>query len=72
MIPVVEKFAERGFTPMSVFSMLDIEDEDDILTFSEIKNGLKRLKIHLLDTEWQQLMTAIDANGDGCVTIDEW
>ena len=72
MIPVVEKFAERGFTPMSVFSMLDIEDEDDILTFSEIKNGLKRLKINLLDTEWQQLMTAIDANGDGCVTIDEW
>ena len=57
---------------MSVFSMLDIEDEDDILTFSEIKNGLKRLKINLLDTEWQQLMTAIDANGDGCVTIDEW
>ena len=72
MIPVVEKFAARGFTPMSVFSMLDIEDEDDILTFSEIKNGLKRLKINLLDTEWQQLMTAIDANGDGCVTIDEW
>lgn len=57
---------------MQVFTMLDIEDEDDILTFSEIKKGLKRLKITLLDTEWKQLMTAIDANGDGAVTIDEW
>ena len=52
--------------------MLDIEDEDDILTFSEIKNGLKDLKISLLDTEWKALMTAIDANGDGAVTIEEW
>ena len=32
-------------------NILDIEDEDDILTFDEIKNGLKRLKIQLLDTE---------------------
>lgn len=52
--------------------MLDIEDEDDILTFSEIKTGLKRLKISLLDTEWQSLMKAIDIDGDGCVTIEEW
>ena len=52
MDSVVTKFAERGFTPLSVFTILDIEDEDDILTFSEIKNGLKRLKITLLDTEW--------------------
>ena len=43
--PVVSKFAEKGYTPLSVFTMLDCEDEDDILTFSEIKNGLKRLKI---------------------------
>ena len=52
--------------------MLDCEDEDDILTFSEIKNGLKALKIQLLDTEWQILMDAVDANGDGAVTIEEW
>ncbi len=52
--------------------MLDIEDEDDILTFDEIKNGLKRLKISLLDTEWQTLFKAIDKDGDGTVTIDEW
>lgn len=52
--------------------MLDIEDEDDILTFDEIKNGLKRLKITLLDTEWQTLFKAIDKDGDGTVTIDEW
>ena len=72
MEPVVAKFAERGFTPLSVFSMLDIEDEDDILTFSEIKNGLKRLKIQLLDTEWQMLFQAIDKDGDGTVTMEEW
>lgn len=70
--PVVAKFAERGFTPLSVFTMLDIEDEDDILTFSEIKNGLKRLKITLLDTEWKLLFDAIDKDGDGAVTIEEW
>ena len=70
--PVVQKFAERGFTPLSVFTMLDIEDEDDILTFDEIKNGLKRLKISLLDTEWKTLFEAIDKDGDGTVTIEEW
>ena len=70
--PVVAKFAEKGYTPLSVFTMLDIEDEDDILTFDEIKNGLKRLKIQLLDTEWKTLMAAVDANGDGAVTIEEW
>ena len=70
--PVVQKFAERGFTPLSVFMMLDIEDEDDILTFDEIKNGLKRLKISLLDTEWKSLFEAIDKDGDGTVTIEEW
>ena len=52
--------------------MMDIEDEDDILTFSEIKNGMKRLKIELLDTEWKMLMDAIDSNGDGAVTVQEW
>ena len=70
--PVVQKFADRGYTPLSVFTMLDIEDEDDILTFSEIKNGLKRLQITLLDTEWQMLFEAIDKDGDGSVTIEEW
>ena len=70
--PVVQKFAERGFTPLSAFTMMDIEDEDDILTFSEIKRGMKKLKIQLLDTEWKMLFDAIDANGDGAVTIDEW
>ena len=72
MEPVVAKFAERGFTPLSVFTMLDIEDEDDILTFSEIKNGLKRLKIDLLDSEWQMLFKAIDKDGDNTVTLEEW
>lgn len=72
MDSVVTKFAERGFTPLSVFTILDIEDEDDILTFSEIKNGLKRLKITLLDTEWQLLFEAVDKDGDGTVTIEEW
>ena len=55
-----------------MFTLLDIEDEDDILTFSEIKNGLKRLKIELLDSEWQLLFEAIDKNRDGSVTIEEW
>ena len=72
MEPVVAKFAERGFTPLSVFTMMDIEDEDDILTFSEIKNGLKRLKIDLLDSEWQMLFKAIDKDGDNTVTLEEW
>ena len=70
--PVVSKFAERGMTPSDVFTMLDIEDEDDILTLSEIKTGLRRLKVTLLDTEWQILMDAVDKNGDGAVTIEEW
>ena len=52
--------------------MMDIEDEDDILTLSEIKTGMRRLKITLLDSEWKILMDAIDANGDGVITIEEW
>jgi len=42
--PVVAKFAEKGFTPLSAFTMLD-DDDDEVLTFDEIKSGLKRLKI---------------------------
>lgn len=57
---------------MSAFTMMDIEDEDDILTLSEIKTGMRRLKITLLDSEWKILMDAIDANGDGVITIEEW
>ena len=34
--PVVAKFAEKGMTPLQMFTVLDREDEDDILTKSEI------------------------------------
>ena len=69
--PVVKKFEENGYTPTQAFIAFD-EDEDEVLTLEEIKDGVKCLKIDLLDTERKLLFDNIDKNSDGVLTLEEW
>ena len=69
--PVVKKFEENGYTVTQAFIAFD-DDEDEVLTLEEIKEGVKCLKIDLLDTERKLLFDNIDKNSDGVLTLEEW
>ena len=69
--PIVNKFAEMGYTPAQAFDMLD-DDMDEVLTIKEITDGMKHHNIVLTDEEWKQLLAAIDANSDGVLSLEEW
>ena len=43
-----------------------------MLTVEEIKEGVRCLKIELLDTEKKLLFDNIDKNLDGVLTLEEW
>lgn len=47
-------------------------DCDEVLTISEIKDGLKVNNIELMDHELQKLIDVIDKDCDGVLTCDEW
>lgn len=47
-------------------------DCDEVLTISEIKDGLKANNIELMDHELQKLIDVIDKDCDGVLTCDEW
>ena len=68
---VVKRFEENGYTPTQAFIAFD-DDEDEVLTLEEIKEGVKCLKIDLLDTEKKLLFDNIDKNADGVLTLEEW
>lgn len=68
---VVKKFEERGYKPSQAFTIFD-DDEDEVLTIQEIKNGMKLMNIDLLDSEWKLLLDSMDENADGVLTLDEW
>ena len=71
MEAVVKRFEENGYTPTQAFIAFD-EDDDEVLTLEEIKEGVKCLKIDLLDTEKKLLFENIDKNSDGVLTLEEW
>ena len=68
---VVKKFEENGYTPTQAFIAFD-EDEDEVLTLEEIREGVSCLRIELLETEKELLFKEIDANSDGVLTLEEW
>lgn len=68
---VVKKFEENGYTPTQAFIAFD-EDEDEVLTLEEIREGVSCLRIELLETEKELLFKEIDKNSDGVLTLEEW
>ena len=46
-------------------------DNDGLVTFNELCDGIKSLNIHLTLKERQALMKALDTNSDGELTADE-
>lgn len=46
-------------------------DNDGLVTFNELCDGIKSLNIHLNLKERQALMKALDTNSDGELTADE-
>lgn len=71
MEPVVRKLEEKGFNAERAFKAFD-EDEDEVLTINEIRDGLKFHNVNLLDTEWKMLVDSMDENADGVLTLEEW
>ncbi len=71
MEAIVQKLEEQGYTAQQAFDAFDW-DGDEVLTISEIKDGMQANKISLLDSEWNQLVAAIDLNHDGVLTCEEW
>lgn len=67
----MRKLEEKGLNAERAFKAFD-EDEDEVLTIQEIKDGLKFYKVPLLDTEWKMLIDQMDANADGVLTMEEW
>ncbi len=59
MDAVVKKFEENGYTPAQAFLAFD-QDCDEVLTVAEIGFGLQFHKIKLLDSEWKELVQAMD------------
>lgn len=45
---------------------------DGSITKKELKDSLRNLGIHVHDTELQSMIDKIDANGDGCIDVDEF
>ncbi|PKA66706.1 Calmodulin-like protein 7 [Apostasia shenzhenica] len=54
-----------------VFQMFD-RNGDGRITKKELSDSLRNLGIHIPDSELQSMIDKIDANGDGCVDIDEF
>lgn len=71
MEAIVQKLEEQGYTAQQAFDAFDW-DGDEVLTISEIKDGMQANKISLQDSEWTQLVAAIDLNHDGVLTCEEW
>ncbi|XP_020595000.1 calmodulin-like protein 3 [Phalaenopsis equestris] len=54
-----------------VFQLFD-RNGDGSITKKELSDSLRNLGIHIPDTELQSMIDKIDANGDGCIDIDEF
>ena len=67
----MRKLEEKGFNAERAFKAFD-EDEDEVLTINEIREGMKFHNVNLLDTEWKMLVDSMDENADGILTLEEW
>ncbi|KAJ4795954.1 Calcium-dependent protein kinase 13 [Rhynchospora pubera] len=54
-----------------MFKLMDT-DNDGIVTYEELKNGLKKFGSHLAESEVQMLIEAVDTNGKGTLDYGEF
>lgn len=68
---LVKKFERNGYTVEQAFNLFD-DNNDQLLTVKEIRDGIRDQEIDALDSEVQALVTAIDNDANGVVSLQEW
>lgn len=68
---IINKFADQGLSLEQVYQLLD-ENEDNLLTTKEIKDGLKKLELELDNKDINYIVSVLDKNTDGTITLPEF
>ncbi|KAB2618592.1 calmodulin-like protein 7 [Pyrus ussuriensis x Pyrus communis] len=65
------KVEDRAAELKQVFATFD-KNSDGFITTEELKESLKNIRIFMSDTEVEEMVKKVDANGDGLIDFDEF